>query len=138
MDSLAAPAELKDGHPESPNLSMVRAAFDVSVQQGFMPGLEALLDHAREDCEFRPYIASGHIISGHDAIRAFYRAAMSAGTEMRLRPTSFHEEGETVVVNGSMRVGRPSGGFSESQISWTYRFRDGQLAEASWSPRRAQ
>ena len=138
MDSLAAPAEPKDGHPESPNLAMVRAAFDVSVQQGFMPGLEALLDHAREDCEFRPYIASGHIISGHDAIRAFYRAAMSAGTEMRLRPTSFHEEGDTVVVNGSMRVGRPSGGFSESQISWTYKFREGLLAEASWSPRRAQ
>jgi hypothetical protein len=41
-----------------------------------------------------------------------------------------------VLVNGSMRVGRPSGGFSESQISWIYKFRDGQLAEASWSPRR--
>ena len=95
------------------------------------------MDHAREDCEFRPYIAPGRIICGHDAIRAFYREAMSAGTEMRLRPTSFHEEGDTVVVNGSMRVGRASGGFSESQISWTYRFRDGQLAEASWSPRRA-
>jgi ketosteroid isomerase-like protein len=137
MDSLAAPAELKDGHPESPNLTMVKAAFDVSVQQGFMPGLEALLEHAREDCEFRPYIASGHIICGHDAIRAFYRAAMSAGTEMRLRPTSFHEDGDTVVVNGSMGVGRPSGGFSESQISWTYKFREGRLAQASWSPRRA-
>jgi ketosteroid isomerase-like protein len=137
MDSLTAPAEPKNGRPESSNLAMVRAAFDVSVQQGFIPGLEALLQHAREDCEFRPYIASGHVISGHEAIRAFYHAAVSAGTEMKLRPTSFHEEGDTVVVNGSMRVGRPSGGFSESQISWTYKFRDGLLAEASWSPRRA-
>jgi len=41
-----------------------------------------------------------------------------------------------VIVNGTMRVARPGGGFSESQISWTYRFHDGRLAEASWSPRR--
>jgi ketosteroid isomerase-like protein len=136
MDSLAAPTELRDEHPESSNLKLIRAAFEVSVQQGFMRGVEALLEHAREDCEFRPYIASGHIISGHDAIRAFYRAATNAGTEMRMRAATFHEDGDTVTVNGSMRVGRPSGGFSESQISWTYRFRDGQLAEASWSPRK--
>ena len=128
--------EPKDGQSESSNLRMIRDAFDVSVGQGFLAGLEALLERAREDCEFRPYIASGHIISGHDAIRAFYRSAASAGTDMRLRPATFHEEGDTVVVNGSMRVGRPSGGFSESQISWTYRFRDGQLAQASWRPRR--
>jgi hypothetical protein len=137
MDSLTTPRTPRDGLAESANLKMIRAAFDVSVGQGFMAGLEALLDNAREDCEFRPYIASGHIICGHDAIRAFYRAAMAAGTEMRLRPTTFQEEGDTVTVNGTMRVGRPSGGFSESQISWTYKFREGLLAEASWSPRRA-
>ena len=127
MDSLAT--------AESAQLRTIKDAFDVSVNQGFMAGLEALLAHAHEDCEFRPYIASGHIIRGHDAIRAFYRAAMTAGTEMKLRPTSFHDEGDCVVVHGSMRVGRPSGGFSESQTSWTYKFRDGLLAEASWRPR---
>jgi ketosteroid isomerase-like protein len=129
MDSLTVPTQ-------SANLSKIRNAFDVSVSQGFMAGLEALLEHAREDCEFTPYIASGHVIRGHEAIRAFYRSAMSAGTDMKLRPTTFHEDGDTVIVNGTMRVGRPSGGFSESQISWTYTFRDGQLAQAGWSPRR--
>jgi ketosteroid isomerase-like protein len=136
MDSLAAPTQPWDGHPDSPNLRMIRAAFEVSVQQGFMPGLEALLDNAREDCEFRPYLAPDHPLRGHDAIRAFYREAMTTGTDMKLRATSFHEDGETVVVNGSMRVDRPSAGFSESQISWIYKFREGRLAEASWSPRR--
>jgi ketosteroid isomerase-like protein len=130
MDSLTAPTQ-------SANLSRIKDAFEVSTSQGFMAGLDALLLIAREDCEFRPYIASGHIIRGHDAIRAFYRSAMSAGTEMRLRASSFHEEGDSVIVQGSMRVGRPSGGFSESQISWTYTFRDGRLVDASWSPRRA-
>ena len=136
MDSLVARREPRDGHPESPNLEMIRAAFEVSVQQGFMPGLEALLEHAREDCEFRPYIAPGDSLRGHDAIRAFYRAAFEAGTDMRLRAISFQEVGDAVIVYGSMRVGRPSGGFSESQISWTYKFREGRLAQASWSPRR--
>ena len=136
MDSLAARPAPQNGHAESPNLHVIKQAFRASVDDGFEAGLEELLSVAHADCEFRPYIASGHIISGHDAIRAFYRSAASAGTDMRLRPATFHEEGDTVVVNGSMRVGRPSGGFSESQISWTYRFRDGQLAQASWSPRR--
>jgi ketosteroid isomerase-like protein len=129
MDSLTAP-------PQSANLSKVRDAFDIAVSQGFMAGLEALLEHAREDCEFSPYIASGHVIRGHDAVRTFYRSAVSAGTDMRLRATTFYEDGDTVIVNGTMRVGRPSGGFSESQISWTYRFRDGQLAQVFWGPRR--
>jgi ketosteroid isomerase-like protein len=136
MDSLAARTEPTEGLTEPSNLGLIRDAFDVSMSQGFMAGLEALLEFAREDCEFRPYIASGHIITGHDAIRAFYRAAASAGTDMRLRAKSFHEDGDSVIVHGTMRVGRPSGGFSESQISWTYKFRDGRLAEASWSPRR--
>lgn len=136
MDSLSLSAPITHGQNDSQNLRIIREAFDVSVEKGFVAGLEALLVHAREDCEFRPYIASGDPVSGHDAIRAFYRSAMKAGTEMKMRPTAFREEGDTVIVNGTMRVGRPSGGFSESQISWTYKFRDGQLAQAGWSPRR--
>ena len=136
MDSLAAPPEPRDGHPDSANLQMIRAAFDVSTQQGFLAGLESLLEVASEDCAFRPYIASGDVLRGRDAVRAFYRSVASSGTDMRLRATTFHEEGDSVIVNGTMRVARPSGGFSESQISWTYRFRDGRLTEAAWSPRR--
>ena len=130
MDSMAT--------AESTNLDTIKAAFDVSVNQGFMAGLEILLARAREDCEFRPYIASGQSLRGPDAVRAFYRSAIKAGTDMRLRGASFHEDGESVIVDGAMRVGRPTGGFSESQISWNYKFREGLLAEASWSPRRAQ
>jgi ketosteroid isomerase-like protein len=137
MDSQIASAPVTPGQSDSPNLRIVRAAFEVSVEKGFVAGLEELLDHAREDCTFRPYIASGEPLTGHDTIRAFYRAAMTGGTEMRLRAGAFREEGDTVIVDGTMRVGRPTGGFSESQISWTYRFEDGRLAEASWCPRRA-
>ena len=92
---------------------------------------------AHEDCEFRPYIASDRVLRGHDEIRRYYGEAIAAGTHMRLNPTAFHDEGDEVVVDGSIRVARPTGGFSESQIRWVYRFRDGRLAEAGWSPRQA-
>jgi hypothetical protein len=56
---------------------------------------------------------------------------------MTARPTSIEERGDEVVVNGSLRVERSTGGFAESQITWTYRFRDGLLQEARGGPRRA-
>jgi hypothetical protein len=42
-----------------------------------------------------------------------------------------------VVANGSLRVLQSTGGFAESQISWTYRFRDGLIQTAGGGPRRA-
>jgi ketosteroid isomerase-like protein len=137
MDSPPAPPRPRpvDGRERSRNLEIIEAAFQVSMDEGFEAGLEALLDVAHADCEFRPYVAD-RVLRGHDEIRSFYRGLAEAGTEMRLRPTSFRETGDRVVVDGTVRVLRAAGGFSESQISWTYRFRDGLLAEAGWSPRR--
>jgi ketosteroid isomerase-like protein len=140
MSSLARPVTQQNGSPEngqseSPNMLAIKEAFRASVDDGFEAGLEALLSHAHEDCEFRPYIASDRVLRGHDEIRRYYGEAISAGTQMRLSPSNFHEAGDDVVVDGSIRVARPTGGFSESQISWTYSFRDGRLAAAAWSPR---
>jgi ketosteroid isomerase-like protein len=56
---------------------------------------------------------------------------------MRLRPTGFRETGDEVVVDGTIRIARPTGGFSESQLAWRYRLNDGRIAEAAWSPRRS-
>jgi ketosteroid isomerase-like protein len=134
MDSRATTAPA-NGHLDSSNLESIKTAFRVSVDQGFVAGLEALLAIAHENCEFRPYTAGERVLRGHDEIRAFYREAAEAGTEMKMRPAAFREDGDRVVVDGSMRVVRASGGFSESQISWTYRFRDGRLTEAGWGPR---
>jgi ketosteroid isomerase-like protein len=142
MSSLARPdaqqnGTPENGHPESPNVQAIREAFRASVEEGFEAGLESLLRHAREDCEVRPYIGSGRVLRGHDEIRTYYRDVIAGGTTIRLKPTSFHERGDDVVVDGSIRVARASGGFSESQISWTYRFHDGLLTSARWGPRRA-
>jgi ketosteroid isomerase-like protein len=136
MSSLARPVVHQNRHSESAKLQTIKEAFRASVDEGFEAGLEALLSRAHEDCQFRPYIASERVLQGHDEIRRYYREAIAAGTEMRLKPTDFRETEDEVVVDGSIRVARPSGGFAESQISWTYRFRDGRLAEAAWGPRR--
>lgn len=78
------------------------------------------------------------MLRGCDEVRRYYAEAIEAGTDMKLKPTSFHECGDDeVVVHGSIRVARPTGGFSEAQISWTYTFRDGRLAAAGWGPRQA-
>jgi len=137
MKSLAARPAPQNGVAESPNLQAIKQAFRASTDEGFEAGLEALLSQAHEDCEFRPYIADGRVLRGHDEVRRYYGEAIAAGSQMRLNPTSFHESGDEIVVHGSIRVARPSGGFAETQISWTYRFRDGRLAAAGWSPRRA-
>jgi ketosteroid isomerase-like protein len=136
MDSQTAPRVPTNGHVESPNLERIKAAFRTSADEGFIAGLEALLEMAHEDCEFRPYLADGSALRGHDDIRAFYRRAAAEGSEMKLRATSFDESGDQVLVNGSVRVARPTGGFLESQLSWTYTFRDGLLAEVVSGPRR--
>jgi ketosteroid isomerase-like protein len=135
MDSLVARTTPENGHAESSNMRAIKEAFRASTEGGFAAGLDALLRDAHADCEFRPYIASDRVLVGHHEIRKYYEEAMAAGTEMRLNPTSFHEAGDEIVVHGSIRVARPTGGFSESQISWTYRFRDGRLVAASWRPR---
>jgi ketosteroid isomerase-like protein len=125
----------RNGHQDSANLEGIKDAFRVSSDEGFVAGLEVLLAMAHDDCEFRPYTADC-VLRGHDEIRSFYRTAAETGTEMKLRAARFEEDGDSVVVDGTVRVLRPSGGFSESQICWTYRFRDGRLAEAGWGPRR--
>jgi ketosteroid isomerase-like protein len=134
MDSPLAPPEPMNAQRESPHLAAIKAAFRAYADEGIEAGLETLLEIAHEDCEFRPYIAAGDVIRGHDEIRAYYQQALAAGTDMKARPSSFEEVGDSVVVKGSMRVVRPGGGFSESQISWAYRFRDGRLTEAGWAP----
>jgi len=135
MDS-AAGRRVESGR-DSRNLLIVKAAFEALELEGFEAALEHLLSRAHEDLEFHPYLADGRVLRGADEVRAFFREQLAAGTGLTVRTSSFEEDGEEVIVNGSLRVARATGGLSESQLSWTYRFRDGLLREARWGPRRA-
>jgi ketosteroid isomerase-like protein len=136
MDSMAGPVEPGLDHADSPNVQVVKETFEVLSEGGLEAAIEHLLRHSHEDVEFAPYVGAGAVLRGADEVRAFYRGQIEAGTVMTARPTSIEECGDEVVVNGSLRVLRPTGGFAESQLSWTYRFRDGLLQEVRGGPRR--
>jgi ketosteroid isomerase-like protein len=136
MNSLAGPVEPRADLAASPNLRVVMDAFDRLDEGGVEACIEHLLDHAHPDVEFCPYVGAGKILRGPDEVRAFYRGQLEAGMSLVARPSSFEDRGDEVFVNGSLRVVQPTGGFAESQLSWTYRFREGRLQEARWGPRR--
>ena len=137
MHSMAGPVEPGSAPADSHNLRVVKAVFAALDEEGVEAGLEDLLRHAHADFEFRPYLGAGRVLRGADEIRAFFGEQFASGTELRLRPTSFEDHGNEVLVKGSLRVGRPTGGFAETQICWTFRFRDGLVEEAHWGPRQA-
>jgi ketosteroid isomerase-like protein len=137
MDSMAGPVEPGLDRADSPNLQVVKETFEVLGEGGLEAAIEHLLKHSHDDAEFAPYLADGVVLRGPDEVRAFYRGQIEAGTVMTARPTSIEERGDEIVVNGSLRVVRATGGFAESQLTWTYRFRDGLLQEARGGPRRA-
>jgi hypothetical protein len=137
MDSLAGPVEPRSEIADSPNMRVIKGAFEAQEEGGLEAAVEHLLSHAHVDVEFRPYVAEGRVLRGAAEVRSFYREQLDTGTLLVLRPTSFEECGDEVVVNGSLRIVRPAGGFAESQLSWTYRFREGLLQTARWGPRQA-
>ena len=137
MDSVAGPVEPGLDHADSPNVRIVKGAFEALDEYGLEAAIEHLLTHAYADVEFCPYAAGGQVLRGPDEVRAFYRGQVDAGTVYMARPSSIEECGDEVVVNGSLRVLQSTGGFAESQISWTYRFRDGLLQGVRGGPRRA-
>src|ERR671918_3178773 len=136
MDSMAGPVEPGLDHADSPNVRVVKDTFDVLSEGGLEAAIEHLLSHSHDDVEFAPYVGAGVVLRGPDEVRAFYRGQIEAGTVLTARRSSIEECGDEVFVNGSLRVLRSTGGFAESQISWTYRFRDGRLQEARGGPRR--
>jgi ketosteroid isomerase-like protein len=136
MDSMAGPVEPGLDHADSPNVRLVKDTFDVLSESGLEAAIEHLLSHSHDDVEFAPYMGAGLVLRGPDEVRAFFRGQVESGTVITARPSSIEERGEDIVVNGSLRVLRPTGGFAESQISWTYRFRDGRVQELRGGPRR--
>jgi ketosteroid isomerase-like protein len=136
MNSMAGPVEQGRDH-DSQNLRVVKDAFEALDVDGVLAAIEHLLNHSHDDVAFAPYVGAGQVLRGPDEVRAFYRGQLESGTAFSARPSSFEECGDDVVVNGSLRVERPTGGFAESQIRWTYTFREGRLQEARGGPRRA-
>jgi hypothetical protein len=119
---------------DSPNLRIVKEVWEVLEHDGLLASLERMLEHAHDDIELRPYMAEGHVLRGVEEIREFMREELASGATIQASPWSFEEDGDTVVVSGSVRVQRRDASIADAQLRWTYTFRDGRVAAASSAP----
>lgn len=118
----------------SQNLTRVKKAWQRLEQDGHARGMDALFQHCHPGCVFRPAASRGEVLRGVEAARAFFRDQRNAGGDIRVSAYSFREKGDSVEVLGWIRLIRPEGGMADSQGRWVYRFSDGQIVEADYSP----
>jgi ketosteroid isomerase-like protein len=130
--------------PPRPNLAAIEKVWKLLEASGPLVATEELMSISHENVEFHSYLARGaarpgdakdEVIRGREEVVAFLRRTTDEGVSIRARAQSFEIEGDSVVVRGSARVGRPDGSFAETKLRWTYRFRDGLIDEISWQPR---
>jgi ketosteroid isomerase-like protein len=120
---------------DSPNVATIKEVYRAMQEDGMGSGGEYLAAHVCEDARIRLYTTRNRVLHGRNEVRSFYEEAARAGTSVVLRPREFLDGGDKVTVVGSARVQRPEGGFAETQVRWTWRFRDGLIEEADWEPR---
>jgi ketosteroid isomerase-like protein len=119
---------------DSSNLRVVKEFWNAFESEGLLASMELMLAHAHEDVELRPFVGEGRTFRGVDEVREFMRQEVADGASLRGTPWNFEEDGDAVVVTGSLRLQRRDGSIADSQLRWTYRFRDGRLVEASSGP----
>jgi ketosteroid isomerase-like protein len=127
-----------------PDVEGVKRVYETIARAGVVAGIEVLLGISHEDMEMRAYAAHAvtpvgdderQWLHGRDEIREFFRATTEQGFVLALRTRSFEETGDAVLVRGSIRVGRPDGSFAETNVLWTFQFRDGLVERLSWEQR---
>ncbi len=125
------------GSPQlgSHEVDTVRELYRRMVEDGLRLGGEYLAAHMSEDAVIRLYTTNGRELKGREEVRTFYADAERSGASVILRAKTIEEEGDTVVVVGSARFQRSEGGFAETQVRWTWTFRDGLITETNWEPR---
>jgi ketosteroid isomerase-like protein len=118
----------------SHNLTRVKKAWKRLEDEGHERGMEALFEHCHPDCVFRPAASRGEVLRGVDTARAFFRNQRNAGGDIRVSAYSFREKGDCIEVHGWIRLIRPEGGMADSQGRWVYRFSDGRIVQADYTP----
>jgi ketosteroid isomerase-like protein len=119
----------------SHEVDTVRELYRRMQEDGLRLGGEYLAAHSTDDAVIRLYTTNGRVLHGRDEARTFFADAEESGTSVILRAKTFEDQGDRVVVAGSARVQRSEGGFAETQMRWTWDFRDGLITETDWEPR---
>jgi hypothetical protein len=119
----------------APSVDVIRRVWDTFQKEGALASIDELLEHCTPDVEATPYAAGGRVMRGADSIRDFLRESTAAGMTIHARPRDFRVEDESVVVDGSIRVGHPDGSFAETKVRWYYHFRGPLIDAMGWTPR---
>ncbi len=126
----------REGGAESlAQLELIESLFEVLHRSGPSAFLEAMLAHSHPDVEVRAYSAPDRVFRGAEEVRTYLRTTQGEGTQIHARAHQYEDEGDTVLVLGSIRVVRGDGAFAETKVRWLYHFRDGLIDSLTWEPR---
>jgi hypothetical protein len=119
---------------DSSNMATVKRIWGVLERDGVDASTEAMLSCCHEDVELSPYSADGRVLHGAGEVRDFLRQRKADGSRFHASAWTFAEQGDDVIVSGSIRVHRADGSLADAQVRWIYGFSDGLVKRASFAP----
>jgi hypothetical protein len=120
---------------DSRNMRTVKELWTVFEHDGLEASTEAMLSHASEDLEVRPFASQRRILRGPKEVRDHLHERESSGVKVDTNAWSFEEDGDKVIVSASVRVHRPDGSLADAQVQWVYGFdSDGRVSSATFAP----
>ena len=113
----------------------VKELWTVFEQDGLEASTEAMLSHASDDLEVRPFASQRRILRGPKEVREHLSERAESGVEVDTNAWTFEEDGDRVIVSASVRVHRPDGSLADAQVQWVYSFDErGRVNRATFAP----
>lgn len=109
-----------------------------SMWESFLDGqIDQMLERARADARWRPFVAQGREFASRKEARAFIRALMQRGQVVDPRAYGVEPRGEGLVVLGTLELRGPEG-FDETPVYWAFCFSGDLVSLAAGFDRREQ
>lgn len=109
-----------------------------SMWESFLDGqIDQMLDKARPDAHWRPYVAHGREFASRAEARAFITDILKRGRVVDPRAYGVETQGDGLVVLGTLEVRGPDG-FDETDVYWAFCFSDSLVSLAAGFERREE
>jgi len=113
------------------NLGLARQIFNWFRERD----MDAFLSVLAPDVTARPSVDGAPVLSGREAVAAWWRQYATVEGDLEARPLAFEARGDCVLVRGYLRH-RDGRTLAESQVYWLYEIRDGQITRMESHPTR--
>jgi DNA-binding NarL/FixJ family response regulator len=109
-----------------------------SMWESFLDGrIERMLENARPDATWKPYVAQGREFQSREEARAFIKDLLARGRVVDPRAYGVEPRGRGLVVLGSLEV-RGTDGMSETEVFWAFCFSGEMVSLAAGFERREE